>query len=53
MSSDEDDELLEPGLDELLNICKSNDKFNKMIAFIFAAQKHSRTVVMEVFNCSK
>ena len=53
LSSDEDDELLESDLDELLNIYKSSDKFGKMIALSFAAQKHSKTVVMEAFNCSK
>ena len=51
--SNEDDELLESDLDELLNIYKSSDKFGKMIALGFAAQKHSKTVVMEAFNCSK
>ena len=53
LSSDEDDELLESDLDELLNIYKSSDKFGKMIALSFAAQKHSKTVVVEAFNCSK
>ena len=53
LCSNEDDELLESDLDELLNIYKSKDKFGKMIALSFAAQKHSETVVMEAFNCSK
>ena len=53
MPSDEDDELLELDLDELLNIYKSSDKFGKLIALSFAAQKHSKTAVMEAFNCSK
>ena len=46
VSSDEDD-MLESDLDELLNIYKSCDKFGKMIALSFAAQKHSKTIVME------
>ena len=45
--------MLESDLDELLNIYKSKDKFGKMIALSFAAQKYSKTVVMEAFNCSK
>ena len=49
LSSDEDDELLELDLDELINIYKSSDKFDKIIALSFAAQKHSKTVVMEAF----
>ena len=53
MPSDEDDELVELDLDELLNIYKSSDKFGKLIALSFAAQKHSKTAVMEAFNCSK
>ena len=53
LCSNEDDELLESDLDELLNIYKSKDKFGKMIALSFAAQKHSKTVAMEAFNCSK
>ena len=53
LSSDEDDEVLESDLDELLNIYKSSDKFGNMIALRFAAQKHSKTVVMKAFNCSK
>ena len=53
MSSDDDDELLESDLDELLNICKSSDKLGRIITLNFTAQKHSKTVVMEVFNYSK
>ena len=53
LPSDEDDELLESDLDGLLNIYKSSDKFGKMIALSFAAQKHTKTVVMEEFNYSK
>ena len=53
LCSNEDDEMLESDLDELLNIYKSKDKFGKMIALSFAAQKYSKTVVMEAFNCSK
>ena len=45
--------MLESDLGELLNIYKSKDKFGKMIALSFAAQKYSKTVVMEAFNCSK
>ena len=53
LSSDEEDELLESDLGEFLNIYKSSDKFGKMIALSFDAQKHSKTVKMEAFNCSK
>ena len=53
LCSNEDDEMLESDLGELLNIYKSKDKFGKMIALSFAAQKYSKTVVMEAFNCSK
>ena len=53
LSSDEEDELLESDLGEFLNIYKSSDKFGKMIALSFDAQKYSKTVKMEAFNCSK
>ena len=53
LPSNEDNELLESDLDELLNTYKSSDTFVKMIALSFAAQKHSKAVVMEAFNCSK
>ena len=37
----------------MLHIYKSSDKFGKTIALSFAPQKHSKTVVMEAFNCLK
>ena len=53
LPSNEDNELLESDLDQLLNTYKSSDTFVKMIALSFAAQKHSKAVVKEAFNCSK
>jgi len=40
-------------LDELIKVYEASDKYGKIISLSFAAQKHSKTIVMKAFSCSK